>query len=49
VELNFTEEQERQLAPIALRQGKAGQSDLLKDAALRLLDDDARFETILGG
>lgn len=43
MEVNFTAEQEAQLASIARRDGKTGAAELLKDAALRLLDDDARF------
>ena len=43
MEIHFTKEQEAQLAQIARRDGKTGAGELLKDAALRLLDEDARF------
>ncbi len=43
MELHFTPEQESQLAQIALHDGKADAVELLKAAALCLLDEDARF------
>ena len=43
MEVQFTQEQEAQLAQIALRDGKTDVSQLLKEAGLRLLDEDARF------
>ena len=43
MEVQFTQEQETQLTPIARRDGKAAASQLVKDAALRLLDEEARF------
>lgn len=43
MEVQFTQEQEAQLTQIALRDGKGDVGQLLKDAALRLLEDDARF------
>ena len=43
MELHFTQEQEAQLAQIAHRDGKTGAGELLKDAALRLLEEEARF------
>lgn len=43
MEVQFTQEQEAQLAQIARRDGKAGVGQLLKDAALRLLDEESRF------
>jgi len=45
MELHFTKEQESRLTQIAHRDGKADAGELLKDAALRLLDEDARFRT----
>jgi hypothetical protein len=45
MELQFTQEQEAQLAQIARRDGKAGVSELLRDTALQLLDEDARFRS----
>ena len=45
MEVQFTQEQETQLAQIARRHGKTDASQLLKDAALRLLDEDARFRS----
>ena len=49
MEVHFTPEQEAQLALIALNQG-ADAERLVKDAALRLLEADARFRTAtLGG
>lgn len=43
VKLNFTREQEAQLTQMALRDGKSDAGELLKDAAMRLLEEDARF------
>ena len=50
MEVHFTQEQEAQLAQLARRDGKGGAGDLLKDAGLRLLDEEARFRaTVLEG
>ena len=43
MEVQFTQEQKTQLTQIARRDGKADASQLVKDAALRLLDEEARF------
>lgn len=43
MEVYFTPEQESQLAEIARRDGKADAGQLLQEAALRILDEDARF------
>ena len=43
MEVRFTVEQEAQLAQLARHVGKSDAGELLKDAALRLLDEDARF------
>ena len=43
MEVHFTTEQEAQLARLARNAGKDSAVELLKDAALRLLDEDARF------
>mgnify|MGYP000352285425 CR=1 FL=1 len=43
MEVHFTREQQSQLAQIAPRDGKSDAGELLRDGALRLLDDDARF------
>ena len=43
MEVKFTAEQEAQLAQIARNAGKSDAVELLKDAALRLLDEDGRF------
>ena len=43
MQINLTIEEEAQLAQLASRNGKANAGELLKDAALQLLDDDARF------
>jgi predicted transcriptional regulator len=43
MEVQLTPEQETQLTQLALRDGKADASQLLKEAALRLLDEEARF------
>jgi predicted transcriptional regulator len=42
MEVHFTPEQEAKLAQIA-RVAGTGPEDLVKDAALRLLEEDARF------
>ena len=42
MEVRFTPEQEAQLSKIATREG-LDPEELVKDAALRLLEDDARF------
>ena len=47
MEVQFTQEQEAQFAQIARRDGKTGAGQLLKDAALRLLDEDARFRSAM--
>ena len=44
MELHFTPEQEAQLAQIATKEGTDAER-LVKDAALRLLEEDARFRT----
>lgn len=43
MELHFTQEQEARLAQIARRDGKTDAGELLKDAALRLLEEEAHF------
>ena len=43
MEVHFTQEQEEQLAQIAHHDGKAGAVELLRDAALRLLEEEERF------
>ena len=43
MEVQFTSEQEARLAQLARYTGKNNAVELLKDAALRLLDEDARF------
>ena len=43
MELHFTAEQESQLTQLALHEGRADAGELLKAAAMRLLDEDARF------
>jgi predicted transcriptional regulator len=43
MEVHFTAEQEAQLAQLARHAGKTNAGELLKDTALRLLDEDARF------
>ena len=43
MEVQFTAEQEIQLTQLARHAGKSDAVELLKDAALRLLEDDARF------
>jgi predicted transcriptional regulator len=42
MEVRFTPEQEAQLSEMATQAGKDAEQ-LVKDAALRLLEDDARF------
>ena len=42
MEVHFTPEQEAQLAQIATKEGTDAK-ELVKDAALRLLEQDARF------
>ena len=42
MEVNFTPEQEAQLSELALHAGKDAEQ-LVKDAALRLVEEDARF------
>ena len=42
MEVHFTPEQEAQLSQIATHAGK-GAEQLVKDAAMRLLEEDARF------
>jgi len=44
MELHFTPEQEAQLARIAIKEGTDAER-LVKDAALRLLQEDARFRS----
>jgi predicted transcriptional regulator len=43
MEVHLTPEQEQQLAQIARRAGKADAGELVRDAALRLVEEDARF------
>lgn len=43
MEVHFTDEQEAQLAEIARTRGKANAGELLKDAGLRLLDEEEQF------
>ena len=45
MEVQFTQEQEAQLAQIARRDGKTDAGQLLKEAALRLLNEDERFRS----
>ena len=47
MEVHFTPEQEARLAQIA-RSAGTGPESLVKDAALRLLEDDARFREAAG-
>ena len=42
MEVHFTPEQEARLSELALQAGKAAEQ-LVKDAALRLVEEDARF------
>ena len=44
MEVDFTPEQEAQLAQIASKEGTVAER-LVKDAALRLLEEDARFRS----
>jgi predicted transcriptional regulator len=44
MELRFTPEQEAHLAQIAMQEGKDAER-LVKDAALRILEEDARFRS----
>ena len=46
MEVHFTPEQEGQFSQIAAKEG-AGAERLVKDAALRLLEEDARFRGAL--
>jgi predicted transcriptional regulator len=46
MELHFTPEQEAQLAQIATQEGTDAER-LVKDAALRLLEEDARFRATI--
>ena len=43
MEVHFTPEQEARLAQIAIQTGKRHAEQLVKDYALRLLEQDARF------
>jgi hypothetical protein len=43
MEVDFTQEQEEQLARLARREGKLDAGELLKDVGLRLLDHEVRF------
>jgi predicted transcriptional regulator len=43
MEVHFTPEQEAELTQLARMAGREAAEDLVKDAALRLLDEDARF------
>ena len=43
MEVHFTPEQEAELAQLARVAGRGAAEDLVKDAALRLLDEDAQF------
>jgi predicted transcriptional regulator len=44
--VNFTPEQEAQLAQIAAKEGTDAER-LVKEAALRVLEDDARFRAVI--
>lgn len=46
MEVHFTAEQEAKLAQIARTAGR-GAEELVKDAALQLLEEDARFRTVV--
>lgn len=46
MEVHFTPEQEAQLAQIAANAG-IGPEALVKDAAIRLLEEDARFRAVV--
>ncbi len=43
MEPSFTQEQESQLTQIARRDGKTDADEVVKDAALRLLEEETRF------
>jgi predicted transcriptional regulator len=43
MEVQFTEDQEKQLTQLARRDGKADAGEVLKEAALRMLDEEERF------
>ena len=43
MEVHFTQEQESELAQIALRDGKSGVGELLREVDLQILDQEARF------
>jgi predicted transcriptional regulator len=47
MEVQFTAEEEAQLAQLARLIGKSDAVELLKDAALRLLDEDSRFRAAI--
>jgi predicted transcriptional regulator len=47
MEVQFTAEQEARLAQLARHAGKSNAVELLKETALRLLDEDARFRAAL--
>lgn len=50
MEVHFTHEQESKLAQIARRDGKAGAGELLREAGLQMLDQEARFrDAVLEG
>ena len=44
MELHFTQDQEAHLSHIAARDGKANACELLRDAALRMIDRERQFE-----
>lgn len=43
MEVHLSQDQEADLAQLAVRDGKSGAEELLKEIALRVLDEDARF------
>ena len=43
MEVHITQEQEAQLVQIARRHGKSSAGELLRETALQLLDEEARF------
>jgi hypothetical protein len=47
MEVHFTPEQEEQLAELARVNGKADAAELLKDVALRLLEEDTRLRAAM--
>ena len=50
MEVHFSPEQEAQLELIARRDGKSGAEELLQEAALRILSEEARFRAaVLAG